>query len=154
VERIERFIYVIRGQKVMLDNDLAELYGVETKVLNQAVKRNMARFPDDFMFRLNDKEKEQVVTNCDHLKKLKFSPVQPFAFTEQGVAMLSSVLRSTRAIEINIAIMRTFVKLRHILADNSALRKKIEEHDEKIKYIFSILVLQRHLGFQNAATYN
>jgi phage regulator Rha-like protein len=139
VERIQQFIYVIRGHKIILDSDLAELYGVKTKVLNQAVKRNISRFPEDFMFRLNDKEKKHVVTNCDHLAKLKFSPALPYAFTEQGVAMLSGVLKSKRAVEVNIAIMRTFVKLRQILADNAALRRKIEEHDEKIKYIFSIL---------------
>lgn len=139
VERIQQYIYVIRGHKIMLDSDLAKLYGVKTRVINQAVKRNKSRFPEDFMFRLSDKEKKQVVTNCDHLAKLKFSPVLPYAFTEQGVAMLSSVLKSKRAIEVNIAIMRTFVKLRQILADNAVLRRKIEEHDEKIKYIFNIL---------------
>jgi hypothetical protein len=139
VERIQKSIFLIRGHKVMLDNDLAGLYGVETKVLNQAVKRNIGRFPSDFMFQLTMEEKHEVVTNCDHLAKLKFSPVLPYAFTEQGVAMLSSVLRSRRAIEINIAIMRVFVRLREILADNAALRKKLEEHDEQIKYIFNII---------------
>jgi phage regulator Rha-like protein len=123
----------------MLDSDLAGLYGVETKVLNQAVKRNIGRFPDDFMFQLTEKEKNQVVTNCDHLARLKYSAVLPYAFTEQGVSMLSSVLRSKRAVEINIAIIRVFVHLREVLADNAALRKKLEEHDEKIKYIFNIL---------------
>ena len=139
IERIQKCIYVIRGRKVMLDSDLAELYGVETKVLNQAVKRNIGRFPDDFMFQLTEKEKNQVVTNCDHLARLKYSAASPYAFTEQGVAMLSSVLRSKRAVEINIAIMRVFVHLREILADNAVLRKKLEEHDEQIKYIFNIL---------------
>jgi hypothetical protein len=91
------------------------------------------------MFRLNDKEKKHVVTNCDHLAKLKFSAALPYAFTEQGVAMLSGVLKSKQAVEVNIAIMRTFVRLRQVLADNAALRRKLEEHDEKIKYIFSIL---------------
>jgi hypothetical protein len=112
---------------------------VETKVLNQAVKRNMSRFPDDFMFQLTANEKNKVVTNCDHLARLKYSAALPYAFTEQGVAMLSSVLRSKRAVEINIAIMRVFVHLREILADNAVLRKKLEEHDEQIKYIFNIL---------------
>ncbi|MBN2020835.1 MAG: ORF6N domain-containing protein [Sedimentisphaerales bacterium] len=139
VERIQKSIFLIRGHKVMLDNDLAGLYGVETKVLNQAVKRNIGRFPADFMFQLTAEEKKEVVTNCDHLAKLKFSPVLPYAFTEQGVAMLSSVLRSRRAIEINIAIMRVFVRLREILADNAALRKKLEEHDAQIKYIFNLI---------------
>jgi hypothetical protein len=139
VERIQKRIYVIRGRKVMLDSDLAELYGVETKVLNQAVKRNISRFPDDFMFQLTMNEKNQVVTNCDHLTRLKYSAALPYAFTEQGIAMLSSVLRSRKAIEINIAIMRVFVHLRQILADNAALKKKLEKHDEQIKYIFNIL---------------
>ncbi len=139
VERIQKSIYVIRGRKIILDSDLAELYGVKTKVLNQAVKRNIDRFPEDFMFQLTEEEKNQVVTNCDHLTRLKYSPVLPYAFTEQGIAMLSSVLSSRRAIEINIAIMRVFVHLRQVLADNVALRKKLEEHDEQIKYIFNIL---------------
>ena len=111
IERIQKCIYVIRGRKVMLDSDLAGLYSVGTKVLNQAVKRNISRFPDDFMFQLTQREKNQVVTDCDHLARLKYSAALPYAFTEQGVAMLSSVLRSRRAIEINIAIMRVFVRL-------------------------------------------
>lgn len=139
IERIQKCIYLIRGRKVMLDSDLAGLYGVATKVLNQAVKRNITRFPDDFMFQLTLSEKNQVVTSCDHLARLKYSSALPYAFAEQGVAMLSSVLGSSRAIEINIAIMRAFVRLREVLADNTALRKKLEEHDEKIKYIFNIL---------------
>jgi hypothetical protein len=103
VERIHRSILLIRGHKVILDKDLAGLYGVETKVLNQAVKRNMDRFPTDFMFQLTNDEKERVVTNCDHLSSLRFSPALPHAFAEQGVAMLSSVLRSKRAVEGKIA---------------------------------------------------
>ena len=99
---IEKKILLIRGHKVMLDRDLAKLYGVATKALNQAVKRNIKRFPDDFMFRLIDSEKEELVTNCDHLKNLKFSSQLPYAFTEQGVAMLSSVLNSERAILVNM----------------------------------------------------
>jgi hypothetical protein len=102
VERIENKIFQIRGKRVMLDRDLAELYDVSTKALNQAVKRNLKRFPEDFMFRLTAVEKHEVVTNCDHLKVLKFSPQLPYAFTEQGVAMLSSVLGSERAIMVNI----------------------------------------------------
>lgn len=139
VERIQRCIYVIRGHKVMLDSDLALFYGVETRVLKQTVGRNIDRFPEDFMFCLTQEEKQEVITNCDNPGRFKFSPSLPYAFTEQGVAMLSTVLRSKRAIEVNIAIMRTFVKLRAFLADNVALRKKLEEHDEQIKYIFSIL---------------
>jgi hypothetical protein len=142
-ERIANSIFIIRGHKVMLDNDLAELYGVKTKILNQTVRRNTNRFPADFMFQLNDIEKQEVVTNCDHLSKLKYSPVPPYAFTEQGVAMLSSILRSKRAVAVNIAIMRTFVKLRQILATNSGLRRKIEaverKYDEQFKLVFKIL---------------
>jgi phage regulator Rha-like protein len=138
MERITSKIHLIRGHKVMLDRDLAELYGVETKALKQAVRRNIVRFPEDFMFELTKDEFEilrsQIVTSSWGGRRYA-----PCAFTEQGVAMLSSVLRSKRAVEINIAIMRVFVHLREVLADNAALRKKLEEHDEKIKYIFNIL---------------
>lgn len=127
----------------MLDKDLAILYGVETKRLNEQVRRNLDRFPPDFMFQLDQREKEEVVANCDHLKDLKFSPTLPYAFTEQGVAMLSSVLRSQRAVEVNIAIMRTFVQLRKILADNALLRHKIEsmerKYDEQFQQVFAVL---------------
>lgn len=130
----------------MLDKDLARLYGVPTKVLNQAVKRNIKRFPEDFMFRLTRIEKEEVVTICDHLTSLKFSSQLPYAFTEQGVAMLSSVLHSERAIQVNIAVMRAFVKLRQILSTHkelayklSELEKRIEKHDEEIKAIFDAI---------------
>ena len=137
-ERIQSCIYLIRGQKVLLDEDLAELYDVQTRVLNQAVSRNIERFPDDFAFLLNMDEfenlKSQIVTSRWGGRRKP-----PRAFTEQGVAMLSSVLRSPRAISVNIAIMRTFVRLRKILADNVALRRKIEQHDEQIKQLFLIL---------------
>ena len=103
-EVVERKIYLIRNKKVMIDQDLASLYQVPTKVLNQAVKRNIHRFPSDFMFRLNKTEKKEVVTNCDHLQNLKFSPQLPYAFTELGVSMLSSVLNSERALMVNIEI--------------------------------------------------
>ena len=96
IDKIEGRIFQIRGKRVMLDIDLAGLYGVPTKALNQAVKRNIKRFPDDFMFALTAHEKDDVVTNCDHLKNLKFSPYLPYAFTQEGVAMLSSVLQSSR----------------------------------------------------------
>jgi phage regulator Rha-like protein len=138
IERIQKCIYVIRGRKVILDSDLSGLYGVQTKVLLQAIKRNIERFPADFMFQLSASEfkilRSQIVTSSWGGRRYA-----PYAFTEQGVAMLSSVLRSRRAIEINIAIIRVFVRLRKILADNAALRKKLEEHDEKIKYIFNVL---------------
>src|SRR5215213_1292305 len=123
VEVIARRIYLIRGQKVMLDFDLAELYEVPTKVLNQAVRRNLSRFPEDFMFRLTKEEAEslrsQIVTSNEGLRSQSVTLKEgrggrrylPYAFTEQGVAMLSSVLKSERAVEVNIAIMRTFVQL-------------------------------------------
>ncbi|HET7212834.1 MAG TPA: ORF6N domain-containing protein [Terriglobia bacterium] len=141
--RIERRILLVRGQKVMLDADLAELYGVETKVLNQAVKRNPERFPGDSMFRLTSQEKKEAVTNCDHLRQLKFSPALPSAFTEQGVAMLSSVLRSKQAVEVNIAIMRAFVKLREMLASNQELARRLQQmeknYDAKFKIVFDLI---------------
>lgn len=130
-EVVESRIFIIRGQKVMIDRDLAFLYGVATKALNQAVKRNIKRFPDDFMFLLSDKEKEELVTICDHLKDLKFSYNNPLAFTEQGVAMLSSVLNSERAILVNIQIMRTFTKLRRMFAGYKELKEKIDAMEMK-----------------------
>ena len=144
IERIQQSIYLIRKQKVMLDKDLAVLYGLETKVLIQAVKRNIDRFPSDFMFQLNDDEaqilRSQFVTSKKGSGGRRYNP---YAFTEQGVAMLSSVLRSKRAVEVNIAIMRTFVKLREILADNALLRRKIEsmerKYDERFEQIFTVL---------------
>lgn len=127
----------------MLDRDLAELYGVETKRLNEAVKRNNERFPEDFMFKLDKSESDQLVANCDRFRSLKHAVSTPYAFTEQGVAMLSSVLRSKQAVEVNIAIMRTFVQLRRILADNALLRKKIEslekKYDERFQQVFAVL---------------
>ena len=112
MESIERSIFFIRGQKVMLDADLAKLYGVPTKVLNQAVKRNIERFPLDFMFQLTKDEKDEVVTNCDHLKKLKFSPNLPYAFTEHGAIMLATILNSPVAVQASIQIVRAFIRLR------------------------------------------
>ena len=105
VENIKNMIFSFRGLQVMIDRDLAELYGVGTKVLNQAVKRNIGRFPDDFRFQLTDNEKIELVTNCDRFAKLKHSYVNPYAFTEQGVAMLSAVLRSETSVKVSIRIM-------------------------------------------------
>ena len=116
VENITSKILFLRNEKVLLDLDLAKLYGVPTKALNQAVKRNARRFPPDFMFRLTKKEKDKLVTNCDRFRTLKHASAAPSAFTEQGVAMLSSALSSHRAIEVNIAIMRAFVHLRKMIA--------------------------------------
>jgi 3-dehydroquinate dehydratase len=138
-EEITRKILLIRGKKVMLDRDLAEIYGVSTKVLNQAVKRNIERFPEDFMLKLTKTEKNKLVTICDRFKNLKHSAVNPYAFTEQGVAMLSSVLNSQRAIMVNIVIMRTFVKLRKILASHKDLLKKIEDIEKKYDSQFKVV---------------
>jgi len=129
VELIERRIYVIRGQKVMLDSDLADLYQVETRALNQAVNRNLDRFPGDFMFQLSKEELENwrsqiVMSNSDAKMGLRRPP---YAFTELGVAMLSSVLNSDRAVQMNILIMRVFVKMRELLATHKALATKIEK---------------------------
>jgi len=139
-------ILFIRQTRVMLDQDLARLYGVSTKALNQAVKRNSDRFPSDFMFRLNKAEKDEVVTNCDHLQNLKFSPQLPYAFTDLGVAMLSSVLNSEKAIQMNIEIMRTFVKIRRFLSAHGELADKLREleiktgkHDKEIQAIFEAI---------------
>ena len=139
-------IFFLRGDKVLLDRDLAELYGVSTKVLNQAVKRNRRRFPPDFMFKLTKNEKAELVTNCDRFKTLKHSSALPTAFTEQGVAMLSSVLNSERAIEVNISIMRVFVRLRRLVASNASLARKLAEledklgqHDEQIQAVFEAI---------------
>jgi hypothetical protein len=138
IERIAARIYLIRGQKVMIDSDLAALYGVGTKVFNQAVRRNGDRFPEDFMFQLSKEEfknwRSQIVTSNPGAKMgLRYAP---YVFTEQGVAMLSSVLRSKRAVEINISIMRAFVKLRQLLATNEDLARMVATHDRQITVLF------------------
>jgi len=145
VERIEKAILLIRGKKVMLDADLASLYGVETRVLVQAVRRNLGRFPEDFMFQLCKEEvdflRSQIVTlkrgRGQHTKYL------PYAFTEQGVAMLSSVLRSPRAIQVNIEIMRAFVRLRQMLASHAELARKLDaleqKYDVQFKAVFDAI---------------
>jgi ORF6N domain len=135
VERVAAQMYVIRGQTVMFDADLAALYGVETRALVQAVKRNTERFPQDFMFQLTDKEAEHLrshfVTSSWGGRRYN-----PYAFTEHGVAMLSSVLRSKRAVEVNITIVRTFVRLRRILATHEDLARKVAQHDRQIAVLF------------------
>jgi len=145
-EVIGQKIYLIRGHKVMIDADLAILYGVKTKRLNEQVKRNVKRFPADFMFQLTRQEKDKLVANCDQFKQLKHSTVPPYAFTEQGVAMLSTVLNSERAVQVNIAIMRAFVKLRQILSTHKELAHKLKEleqktekHDTEIQAIFEAI---------------
>ncbi|MDI6778429.1 MAG: ORF6N domain-containing protein [Patescibacteria group bacterium] len=144
IEIIENRIFLIRGKKVMFDRDLARLYDVPTKVLNQSVSRNIARFPEDFMFQLTKNEmkiwKSQIVTSNSDIKGLRKNP---YVFTEQGVAMLSSVLRSERAIRVNIQIMRTFTKIREMIINNKALREKIEamerKYDKKFRVIFEVI---------------
>ena len=119
---VEDKIFVIRGKQVMLDHDLAELYGVETKVINQAVKRNIERFPKEFRFQLTEDEFYELVTNCDRFNTLKHSTIFPYVFTEQGVAMLSAVLHSPTAIQVSIKIMDAFVKLRNIVQNQIATK--------------------------------
>ena len=162
-ENVAQLVFFVRGEKVMLDVDLAKLYGVSTKALNQALRRNRARFPQDFVFRLTAKELDglrsqivtsklqgpksqgvgmwsQIVTTSQKRRRLDASP---YAFTEQGVAMLSSVLRSGRAVEVNIAIMRTFVQLRRLMDSNANLARKIEslenKYDEKFTTVFAAI---------------
>ena len=143
VERIDRAILSIRGEKVMLESDLAELYGVLTKVLNQAVKRNLQRFPPDFMFQLSEKEKTEVVTNCDHLIQLRFSPHLPYAFTEHGALMLANVLNSERAAQTSVMVVRAFVRLRQMLASNAELARKLavleNKYDAQFKVVFDAI---------------
>ena len=168
-ERIERSILLIRGQKVMLDHDLADLYGVETKNLNKAEKRNLDRFPTDFMFQLSAEETEALrfqigTSNSTHRGGRRYLP---YVFTEQGVAMLSSVLRSKRAVLVNIAIMRAFVRLREILGTHKdlarrldELEKKVGQQDDKIHAVFEAIrqlmapppaPKKRRIGFGSAA---
>lgn len=141
VERVEQAIYLIRSQKVMLDRDLAELYGVETRVLNQTVRRQIRRFPPDFLFALTRDEIRNIsqIVTCSDIKHAR----NVFAFTEQGVAMLSGVLNSERAIDVNIAIMRTFVKLRRMLESHAKLARKLAEieskYDEQFRAVFEVL---------------
>ena len=139
VDKIQQFIYLIRGQSVMLSMHLAELYGVETRALNQAVKRNNARFPNDFAFRLTNVEAEWLVSQnvIPHRKYLGGS--LPYAFTEQGVAMLSSILNSPRAILVNIGIMRAFVRLRLLLATHADLARKLEKMEKKYDAQFKVV---------------
>jgi hypothetical protein len=146
LELIKKKIHTIRGIQVMIDRDLAEFYNVETKALNQAVKRNSERFPLEFLFQLNQKEKDKLVTNCDHLNSLKFSPNLPYAFTEQGVAMLSAVLHSKIAIEVSIKIINAFVQMRRFLKENqntfkrlSIIETKLLEHDNNFDKIFDLM---------------
>ena len=142
-ERIEQRIFMVRGKRVMLDRDLAELYGVETKYIKRAVKRNVTRFPDDFMFILSTQEYQALRCHFGTLEKGSHSKYLPFAFTEHGILMLSSVLNSDKAIEVNIQIMRTFSKLRELMLVHKDLRLKIEEmekkYDQQFKLVFDAI---------------
>jgi len=145
-QSIQSRIFTIRGMQVMIDRDLAELYRVETKALNQAVKRNIKRFPDSFRFRLDEAEKKELVTKCDRFKSLKHSSSLPYAFTEQGVSMLSAVLKSDIAIEVSIKIIETFVAMRRYLSANSLIferferiERRLSEHDDNFEKIFNAL---------------
>jgi len=150
IERIDSSILQIRGQRVMLDADLAQLYGVPTKRLNEQGRRNTGRFPEDFRFQLTDTERDEVVANCDHLQNLKYSPVLPWAFTKHGAIMAANVLNSSRAVEVSILVVRAFVRLRHILTTHKDLARKIEtlekrfdhrstKHEAHIRQIYKLL---------------
>ena len=143
VERVEETILYIRGQRVILAADLARLYGVTTKRLNEQVKRNRDRFPEDFIFQLSTKEKAEVVANCDHLSNLKFSRTRPYAFTEHGAIMAASVLNTPRAVEASIFVVRAFVKLRQMVAAHKDLEKKLaaleRKYDKEFKIVFEAI---------------
>jgi len=143
VELIEKRILLIRGQKVMLDADLAEMYGVETRALNQAVKRNLDRFPPDFMFQLSREEKREVITNCDHLSKLKFSKTLPYAFSEHGALMVASVLNTQRAVAVSVFVVRAFVQLREMIASHKDLARKFaameKKYDKQFRVVFDAI---------------
>jgi hypothetical protein len=148
-ELISNKILYLRGQKVMIDRDLAQLYGVETKYLNRQVNRNKLRFPKEFMFRLTKKEKDELVTNWHRFETLKHSSVLPYAFTEHGVAMLSSVLNSKKAVEVNIAIIKTFIRLRELMKNHKSLAKKIDALEKKYDHQFkSVFILIKELIVQ------
>ena len=140
---IERRILLLRKHKVMLDADLAELYGVSTKRLNEQVKRNRDRFPADFMFRLIPSERVEVVAKCDHLYRLRFSPALPYAFTEHGAIMLASILNSPVAVRASIQVVRAFIAMREALAANKALARKLaileRKYDTQFKAVFDAI---------------
>lgn len=143
IKDITRRIFTIRGVKVMIDRDLARFYGVQTKRLNEQVKRNKKRFPADFVFQLTEDEKAKVVANCDHLKNLKYAKTLPYAFTEHGAIMAAGVLNSQTAVDVSIVIVRAFVKLRHLLIEHAELKREIEalrkQTDERFEIVFEVL---------------
>ena len=143
IAQIQNSILIIRGQKVMLDRDLADLYGVETKRLNEQVKRNKDRFPSDFMFKLTKEEKAYLVANCDHLQMLKFSVTTPYVFTEHGTVMLASILSTKLAVQTSILVVRAFVQLRKSTSTNQDILRKIDaleaNYDAKFSIVFKAL---------------
>lgn len=140
---IGRRILVIRGQRVIVDADLAQLYGVETRVLNQAVQRNRGRFPGEFVFRLTRPERAEVITICDHLRKLRFSPSMPYAFTEHGALMAATVLNSPRAVQVSLYVIRAFVSLRDAIALQKDLAYRLDKleskYDRQFKVVFDAI---------------
>ncbi len=139
LEIIESRILLMRGHKVMIDADLADIYGVTTKRLNEQVRRNKERFPEDFMFQLTEKEKVDVVADCDHLKKIKYSPVLPTAFTEHGAIMVAAILNSPIAVQASIHVVRAFVKLRQMLETHKELALKLNEMERKYDAQFKVV---------------
>ncbi len=164
-KEVENRIFSIRNTQVMIDRDIAEMYGVETKVLNQAVKRNIERFPEKFRFQLTTKERDELVTNCDRLETLKHSSSMPYAFTEQGVAMLSAVLKSSTAIQVSLQIIDAFVEMRKVISSHTGLLQrmdgiqlKLADHDQKFDKVFKALESKNQLPkqgvFFNGETYD
>lgn len=150
IERIAKRILVVRGHRVIIDADLATLYGVTTKALNQSVRRNRDRFPDEFLFVLSETEKLEVVTNCDHLRQLRFSRTRPTAFTEHGAIMAATVLKSKQAVEMSVFVVRAFVELREILSRNKDLARALVELERKVsrhdREIISLVEVVRQLA--------
>jgi len=164
---VDARVIVLRGRQVILDTSLAEIYGAPTKALNQAVRRNIGRFPEDFRFQVTREELAEVVTNCDHLSRLRFSTVPPWAFTEHGAIMAASVLNSSRAIEMSVFVVRAFVRLRDIARTNAEigkhlalLERRVTGHDAALKEMFSAIrgllqparVPRKQIGFRTAAS--
>ena len=159
MERVEDRILSIRGHRVMVDTDLAEVYGVPTRALNQAIKRNVERFPEDFAFRLTSGEKTELDTNCDRFARLKHSTVFPLVFTEHGAIMAASVLNSPRAIEASVYVVRAFVKMREVLATHKELARRLiemeQKYDRQFKVVFDAIralmeppkIPRRRIGF-------
>lgn len=139
VERIDERIIVLRGQKILLDHDLARLYGVKTYRLNEQVKRNIKRFPADFLFHLTKEEKTEVIANCDHLKNLKYSPVLPHAFTEHGAVMAATILNTEVAINVSVQVVRAFVELREYALTHADLARKITSMEKQYNHQFKVV---------------